>query len=103
MVCVSASSFDGLGGERVPGLLGFAALLYELESTLDMPPLIATPTAKPPRESPIVDLTGTKGPLISALPLKTNESVLAEATVPVNRDTGHPPDGVPPVLNGFLI
>ena len=49
-----------------------------------------------------MDLTGGDDPLISVLPLKTNESLLTQAPVPLNRDTGHTPDGVPPVLNGFL-
>ena len=62
----------------------------------------AAPTAKPPQDSPIIDLTGADDPLISALPPKARESVLKEATVSVNRDTGHAPNGVPPVLNGLL-
>ena len=74
----------------------------QFESTLDMPPPNATPTAKPPQETPIVDLTGADDPVISALPLKASESVLTEAPVSVNRDTGLTPDGVPPVVNGFL-
>ena len=45
----------------------------QFKSTLDMPPPNATPTAKPPQESPIVDLTGADNPVISALPLKASE------------------------------
>ena len=73
----------------------------QFKSTPDTPPPIATPTAKRPRESPIVDLMGADDPVISALPLKTKESVLVGATAPVNRDAGHIPYGVPPVLSGF--
>ena len=74
----------------------------QFESTLDMPPPTATPTGRPPPESPIVDLTGADDPVISALPPKASESALTEATVSMNCEMDHAPDGVPPVLNGFL-
>ena len=67
-----------------------------------MPPPVATPTTKRPRKSPILDLTGADDPLISALPLKTTESLSADATFQVNLEESRTPDGVPPVLNGFL-
>ena len=74
----------------------------QFESPLDMPRPSATPTAKLVQESPIVDLTGADDLVISASVPKASESAPNEATFSESRDTGHAPNGVPPVLNGFL-
>ena len=74
----------------------------QFECALDMPPPSTAPAAKPPPESPIVDLTGADDPVIPALQPKAGESVLIEATASVNCEADHASDGVPLVLNGFL-
>ena len=49
-----------------------------------------------------MDLTGTEDPVPLVSPLPTSESVSLDVTAPVSREANRTPDGVPPVLNGFL-
>ena len=102
MVSVFASFFDGVGGERSLTFQELELSFAQFDSTLDMPLPVVNSTARPPQESPIVDLTGIDNLLIPALPLNTSASAPADATVPVNREAGHTSDGLPSVLNGFL-
>ena len=77
-------------------------LFAQLDATLDMPPPAATPVARSPRESPIVDLTGADNPVPSVSLVPTIEPVSLDVTTPVSRKANRTPDGVPPVLNGCL-
>ena len=74
----------------------------QFDSALDMPLPAATPLARSPRESPIVDLTGTDDPVPSVSPMPTSESVSLDVTAPVIREVNRTLDGVPLVFNGFL-
>ena len=58
--------------------------------------------ARSPRESPIVDLTGADDRVPSVLPVLTSESVSLDVPALVSHEANRTPDGVPPVLNGFL-
>ena len=49
-----------------------------------------------------MDLTGTDDPVSSVSPVPTSESVSLDVTAPVSREAICTPDGVPPMLNGFL-
>ena len=74
----------------------------QLDSTLDMPPPAATATARCPRQSPIVDLTGADDPVPSVSPVPTSGSMPLDVAAPVSPETDRTPDGVPPVFRGFL-